>query len=201
LSVDQENGLGYANLGINPAIEYWDGSAWVVYTAGDQVAIPLVGPLYVRVNIIAEQDDEFEGAETFKLVATNTSGTPAEGTATIIDDGTGDYWVDDAITAATPAELTTAGIVLDDDRVLSVNSVTVNEASDWAVFEVTGAPGQLIKLSVDQENGLGYANLGINPADRILGWQCVGRLYGWGSGGDTIGGSALRACEHHSGAG
>jgi hypothetical protein len=44
----------------------------------------LVGPLYVRVNIIAEQDDEFEGAETFKLVATNTQLVPLlKATATI----------------------------------------------------------------------------------------------------------------------
>jgi hypothetical protein len=164
LSVDQGTGEGFAELGDTPAIEFWDGSEWVAYTAGDQVAIPATGPLYVRVGITNEQDDEFEGAETFVLVATNASGTPAEGTGTIIDDGTGDYWIGDALTAATPAELLTAGIILDDDRPLQVNDVTVNEGSDWAVFEVTGAAGQPLMLSVDQGTGEGFAELGANPA-------------------------------------
>jgi hypothetical protein len=117
LDVNQGSGEGFADLGENPAIEYWNGSEWVAYTPGGLVSIPAEGPLYVRVNIVAEQDEPFEGPETFVLVATNASGTPAEGTGTIVDDGTGDYWIGDATEPATAAELAAAGIVLDDDRV------------------------------------------------------------------------------------
>ena len=42
------------------------------------------------VAITAEQETPFDGPETFSLVASNTGGGIAEGTATIKDDGTGE---------------------------------------------------------------------------------------------------------------
>jgi VCBS repeat-containing protein len=155
LSVDQGTGSGFADLGTNPAMEYWNGSAWASYTSG-MVAIPATGPLYVRVNIEAEQDEPYEGAETFVLIAKNASGTGFNGTGTIVDDGTGVIFTNGD--PSNPASVVTTG--LDDDRAIQVNNVTVNEASDWAVFEVSGVAGQLVSLSVDQGTGEGFADLG-----------------------------------------
>jgi VCBS repeat-containing protein len=164
LSVDQGSGAGFATLGDAPAIQIWNGTAWVAYTG--TASLPASGPLYVRVDIRAEQDDVYEGSESFRLVATNTGGTPSaadQGTGTIVDDGTGVIF-----TSGDPADadsVLTSG--LDDDRALQVNNVTVNEGSDWAVFQVSGAAGQLLTLSVDQGSGAGFATLGDAPAIQI----------------------------------
>jgi len=76
------------------------------------------------------------------------SSTPVDpiiGTATIKDDGTGDYWIGDALVPATSGELTTAGRTLDDDRVLLVddtNTAFVNETITGSVAtNDNSAPG------------------------------------------------------------
>ena len=93
LAVLQEKNVAigdkFADLGVNPAIQIWDGTSWVNYTLGTPVSIPTSGPLFVRVNIENEQDAPFEGAETFKLIATNGVGADFDGLGTIKDDGTG----------------------------------------------------------------------------------------------------------------
>ena len=96
--------------------------------------------LLVRTRIT--NDSTYEGAETFTLTATNTGGTGAEGIATIKDDGTGDLYPDNT----DGSKDTTSR--KDDDRALSVNSISVNEASPYAVFTVTGVAGQLVKLAL-----------------------------------------------------
>ncbi|KAI9549915.1 hypothetical protein GHT06_004500 [Daphnia sinensis] len=106
----------FAELGTAPAIEIWNGSTWIAYTLGTQVAVPASGPLYVRVNIEAEQDAPFEGAETFELIAKNGANIAFDGLGTIKDDGTGKYWIDDAREPATAQELIDEGIKLDDER-------------------------------------------------------------------------------------
>ncbi|MFD2530815.1 MBG domain-containing protein, partial [Polaribacter marinaquae] len=58
---------GEADLGNAPAIQWWNGSAWVDYITDDQLTIPNGGTVYVRVDITGEQDTIFEGAETFGL--------------------------------------------------------------------------------------------------------------------------------------
>ena len=117
---------------------------------GDVVSLGGSGNLLVRVALSPEQDATADGPETFKLVATNTSKTASTGgLGTIMDDGTGGYFAADN-TTATPA--LPAGIVLDDDRVLTVSDVTVNEGSPYAVFMVTGAAGQKATLSLANQN-------------------------------------------------
>jgi hypothetical protein len=149
------DGEGHATLGedFGADLEYWDGSEWVTYADGDLVALDENGLLLVRTAIF--DDEAFEGSETFQLVATNTGGSAFDGTATILDDGTGDYWIGDEIEPATEEELDAAKIILDDDRPFAVNSIDVNEGSAFGVFTVTSllddpseAAGQLVSLSL-----------------------------------------------------
>ena len=66
------------------------------------------------------------------------SGATASGVSTIKDDGTGSIYLG-GNTTSTPNISTDPGYPaqLDDDRPLAVNSITVNEASPYAVFTVT----------------------------------------------------------------
>ncbi len=125
-------------------LEYFNGTAWVAYTSGT-VALNSSGKLLVRTALTPEQEAAADNGETFTLTATNTGGTAAVGTGTIKDDGTGDYWAANN-TTATPAIPT--GVTLDDDRPLTVNSITVNEASPYAVFTVSGGANQLVTLAL-----------------------------------------------------
>lgn len=122
------------------------------------------GILYVAVDIRAEQDADFEGPETFHLTATLArqvfdedanvtnveSVSPSQqvvGVATIFDDGTALRFTGH-ITDTGP---TTSSDALDDDRAsgdLLVSSPTVNEASPFAVFVVSGTEGQSITLAL-----------------------------------------------------
>ncbi|MBU3600751.1 hypothetical protein ICN28_09495, partial [Polynucleobacter sp. 30F-ANTBAC] len=70
-------------------------------------------------------------------------GTAVTGVGTIKDDGTGSIFTA-ANTTGTPDTPTAP---LDDDRPLTVNNLTVNEGSPYAVFTVTGATDQFVKLT------------------------------------------------------
>ncbi len=137
------SGTDYTN-----SLEYWDGSAWVAYSAGFTVpgATNAAVSLYVRVAIT--NDSTFENAEDFKLTATYTSGASrsATGAATIVDDGTGTNYTG-TITGGTPVTNT---ISLNDDRSLAVNSITVNEGngSNYAVISVGTIAGQTLNLTL-----------------------------------------------------
>jgi len=146
LSLTEGSGTSFANIDETKKLQYWDGSNWVDYTAASLVTLPAGGVLLVRVDIAQEQETALDGPETFQLVATNTGGTPYAGTSTIVDDGTGVKYPDLPPTnPSTPATTTTG---LDDDRVMAVTNVTVNEASPYAVFTVTGVAGQEALLSI-----------------------------------------------------
>ena len=126
-------------------LEYWNGSAWVSYTGGTKVALDGSGDLLVRTTIT--NDTVSDDDETFTLSASNTGGTAASGTATIKDDGTGTLYPDQApVDSTTPATDTSS--TKDDDRPVTVNSITVNEGSPYAVFNVSGAANQLVELSL-----------------------------------------------------
>ena len=73
------------------------------------------------------------------------------GTATIMDNGTGNYWIGDETKPATADELANENIILDDDRPLSVTDVTVHEIFEIAVFTVNGGPNQLVQLELDSD--------------------------------------------------
>ena len=96
-----------------PELEYFNGSSWESYLVGSYVALDSFGTLKVRTRI--QQDDIFEGRETFSLIATNTGGNSAEGVATIFDYITlakNDY----AIVRGTPGGTNfVSGNVLDND--------------------------------------------------------------------------------------
>jgi hypothetical protein len=96
------------------------------------------GKLLVRTAIL--NDATSDNGETFRLLAYNTGGTVAEGAATIRDDASGDIFKDDGTTDS----LT----VKNDDRLLTVTSPSVNEGSPYAVFEISGASGQLTSLEL-----------------------------------------------------
>lgn len=126
-------------------IEYFDGTAWVAYT-GAAVALP-GATMLVRMPVL--QDNVYEGVESLQLTATNTYGTAVTNTSTIRDDGTGAIYLT-SNTSGTANASGDAGYpsALDDDRTLTVNSITVNEASTHAVFKVDGTVGQVITLAL-----------------------------------------------------
>ncbi|MFI3157998.1 MAG: VCBS domain-containing protein, partial [Methylococcaceae bacterium] len=151
-------GDGHAGIGddVLPNLEYYNGSAWVAYTGG-AVSIPNFdgGKLLVRVAVL--QDTAYEGAETLKLTATNSSNVAASGNSTIVDDGSGTKY-DGTITGTSPTPSTSNP---DDDRPLAVNNITVNEASPYAVFEVTGVAGQTVaSLALVDGTALGGSDYG-----------------------------------------
>ena len=131
-------------------LEYYNGTAWVAYTSGT-VTLNSSGKLLVRTSLSPEQEAASDNGETFTITATNTGGTAAAGTGAIKDDGTGTIFNEDG------TENTTAP--KDDDRVLTVNSITVNEASPTAVFEVSGAAGQLTTLALANGTTTGLTGL------------------------------------------
>jgi VCBS repeat-containing protein len=143
---------GHASLSVDTAnanttfvLQYLSGSTWTNYTPGDAVALDNAGNLLVRTAV--QNDAVNEGVESLQLVARNGAGTPnaTPGLSTIRDDGQGSYFADENITTTSAVP---GGVVLDDDRPLAVNNVTVNEASPYAVFEVTGAANQLTSLTL-----------------------------------------------------
>lgn len=101
-------GPGHAILGVDTNdtgaigphfIEYYDGSKWVLYDPKIPVPINANGELLARTKL--NNDNIFEGEETFKIVATyvNKPNTPydeskinAAGICTIVDSGAGDVY-------------------------------------------------------------------------------------------------------------
>ena len=141
-------------------IEYWDGSTWAVYN-GASVTMS-GGTLLVRTAI--HQDSLFEGQHSFSLGVTKlSSGTTAYGIADIYDDGTGKTYTFDDPNDGTPDIAEGPGIGFDDDRTLIIDNPVVNEASDYAVFTLTGNSGQTASLQlIDESNNgteLGKANI------------------------------------------
>jgi hypothetical protein len=75
------------------------GDHWSVYTwngaTGERPVVPAGGSLLVRVDISSEQDDQFEGIETFELTVISEDGSTAVALATIQDDGNGSIYHSD----------------------------------------------------------------------------------------------------------
>jgi hypothetical protein len=121
-----------------PSLEILVGDQWIQYS-GQAVTLDATGRLSVRTALV--NDGVFEGAEDFRLIAQNAVGVAASGVATILDDGQGEIRsVDGALDLVT---------VKNDDRVLDVSSSTVNEASPFAFFTVTGPAGQVLTLQLN----------------------------------------------------
>lgn len=152
----------------SPTLQYWDGSAWTTYNG---TSVTLNGAtLLVRTAI--HQDTLFEGQHTFSLGVTKlSSNTTVYGTCDIYDDGTGSKYAFDNNNDGTATITTGPGAGFDDDRTLTVDSPTVNEASDYVVFTLTGNSGQTVSLSlVDESNNgtvTGKANINENQTLKI----------------------------------
>ncbi len=137
-------------------LEYLDGSTWQTYSSNQSVTLDSTGELLVRVSLQPEQDSQSDSGETFTITATPAGGSAASGTATIVDDGTGSYFAADNTTdvSAVPT-----GVSLDDDRAVTVSSVTVNEASPYAVIKVSGTATQAITLALNNVTTTGLTGL------------------------------------------
>jgi hypothetical protein len=129
-----------------------NGATWIAYTTGT-VPLNASGKLLVRTSLTPEQETLFENSETFTLTATPTAGTAATGTATVLDDGTGTIFNDNG--TANNSQ------IKDDDRVLTVNSITVNEGSTYAVFTLSAHRGQSLSLGLSN----GIQNTSARPGD------------------------------------
>jgi hypothetical protein len=159
-------GTATSNVDYTNSIDYWNGSAWTAYSAANPPSLDNAdGALKVRVPIL--QDTVLDGGENFQLTVRYTGvKDPAVtnlypdttrafiGNAIIVDDATGQMWNSAGI-PITPVSTATIDIVAnpglviaDDDRPLTVSNATVNEASPYAVFTITGAANQYVKLSL-----------------------------------------------------
>ena len=148
-------------------LEYYDGAKWVTYSDGDYVSLGSDGELEIRAAIV--DDGVSDNDETFTLTAWNTGDRSDDGIGTIKDDGTGDYWISDATDPASDGDLNDAKIELDDDRPVSVNDVTVNEGSPNAVFLVTGAANQLVKLQLSTGGAKPASANGVDFGESVTG--------------------------------
>jgi VCBS repeat-containing protein len=147
VTLSLSDGSATAGADFSPNLEYYDGSAWVAY-AGGAVAIPS-GSATLLVRSAVFQDTISEGSETLTLSAANKYGTLTTATSTIKDDGLGSIYLGDntTLTANTAVD---AGYPthLDDDRAITINSISVNESSPYGVFTLTGAIGQKVQLAL-----------------------------------------------------
>ncbi|MDO9023682.1 Calx-beta domain-containing protein, partial [Zwartia sp.] len=159
------------------------GKTWNTYTSGN-VVLSAAGTMLVRVPVL--QDSINEPDETFTLTATNTGGAGAIGTATIVDDANGTVFNPDGTENLKAAK--------DDDRNLRIENITVNEASPYGVFRITGETGQQIQLSLEAAgSGSGYATLGTDTGTQLqyfdgFGWKdyAPGAFVTYPSGSTTL---------------
>ncbi|WP_399424831.1 Calx-beta domain-containing protein [Vibrio campbellii] len=141
-----DGGVDYTNTQVT--VTYADSSTEVVAVNPDgsfDVTVPANDTTY-SITVSTEDDDLFEGPETFTLSgATAVQTTPAEGTGTIVDDGSG------------------PGPDPDDDRptVASISSTTVNEG-DPATLDVTMSNASTTDIVVSMTLADGTADGGVD---------------------------------------
>ncbi|WP_061008601.1 Calx-beta domain-containing protein [Vibrio sp. CUB2] len=144
-----DGGVDYTDTSVT--ITYADNSTQVVAVNPDgtfDVTVPANDTTY-SVTVSTTDDDVFEGPETFTLSgATSTQNTPAQGTGTIVDDGTG------------------SGPDPDDDRpvVASISNATVNEG-DPATLDVTLSNPSTTDTVVSMTLADGTAEGGVDYTD------------------------------------
>ncbi|CAH1521362.1 Calcium-binding protein [Vibrio owensii] len=144
-----DGGVDYTDTQVT--ITYADNSTEVVAVNPDgsfDVTVPANDTTY-SITVSTTDDDLFEGPETFTLSgATAVQTTPAEGTGTIVDDGSG------------------PGPDPDDDRptVASISSVTVNEG-DPATLDVTMSNASTTETVVSMTLADGTADGGVDYTD------------------------------------
>ncbi|WP_404969788.1 Calx-beta domain-containing protein [Vibrio campbellii] len=144
-----DGGVDYTDTQVT--VTYADNSTEVVAVNPDgsfDVTVPANDTTY-SITVSTTDDDLFEGPETFTLNgATAVQTTPAEGTGTIVDDGSG------------------PGPDPDDDRptVASISSTTVNEG-DPATLDVTMSNASTTDIVVSMTLADGTADGGVDYTD------------------------------------
>ena len=157
------DGSGSASTDLS-GIQYFNGTNWVSAASG--VTIP-VGDSSVLLRTAVVHDTLNENSETVNIVTGTTTNVlnpnGVTGIVTILDRNQSNGLiyrdsnpVNGAVPTITPASgnvvtPTTNAPLLDDDRPLSVNSITVNEGSPYAVFTVSANTNQYIKLHTQSE--------------------------------------------------
>lgn len=139
----------------NDTFEYWDSttSTWVAYNPSSPADVTIAANGELKVRVAIYNDTVYEGAETFDLNVTPSSGTAVKGTATILDDGTGAIWKNPDDPAEVPVTPTTdPNTPFNDDRKPYVSSPTVNEGSEYVVFEVTTVKNEVLSNLVFTDN-------------------------------------------------
>ncbi len=148
-----------------------DGSTWTTYSSSrtpvvDGILGSGTSPVYVRVSISSEADSVYEGPETFSLTASIGADGPAPLSAsaenTIIDNGTGSRF-DGTISGTSPVSVTTS---LDSDvPAVTVSSVTVSEASPFAVVRVSLSNASTSNISFTPSLSSGTATIGTDTGN------------------------------------
>jgi chitinase len=132
-------GVGFATIDADTAsaIEWWDAlnSIWTSAVSG--ITIP-PGSTSALLRISLANDTTYEGLETFQVLTGPFSGpvinnTGASGVVTIADDGSTANAFDGSTISATPI----SGSADNDQPVISINAITVSEASPFAVLAVS----------------------------------------------------------------
>jgi len=144
------SGAGLVGTDVSGTIEYYNGTAWVSAAGGVTIPVGATGVL-LRVAIINDTLEENSEIVTISTgPVTNVLNPEGLSTTITIRDDAGGNLFGGTNTSGTPDAPGTGGLPqqLDDDRPLAVGSVTVNESSPFAIFSVSGAPGQLVSLAL-----------------------------------------------------
>ena len=160
LSVNTSNGGDSLTPLPDPGMEFWDASAnggngaWVTYASNTSITNDQVYgtsdwvagtdlKAFIRIPIGPEQDNPYEGIETYHLDVTYGQGVAAPGVVTIYDDGTQNTFVNADQPGSLNNGITWTGpdpdVLLDDDRPVSVDSPCAAEMSPFQVFTISGA--------------------------------------------------------------
>jgi hypothetical protein len=129
------NGTATVGTDFGATLQYLNGSTWTNVTGAVSIA---AGSTSVLLRTAIVNNDLYEGPETFTLstgtiTGTVTSTAALTATGTIKDDGSSTNVFEIGNNTATP----TVGTADNDKPTISVSSVTVSEASPYAVFQVS----------------------------------------------------------------
>ena len=167
--------VGSAEIGagasddIRDALEVWDpvGGSWVSYTPASFLQFDSSGRILARTAINNADGNGAEGAETFELRASNTGQETFSGTGTIADNDACRTIFPDQDPAGLPLTPVTSSL-------LTIDDVTVNEASDYALFcvEFDAVLGtELTDLQIVDTAGNTGGNTLIPPQPEIQVWD------------------------------
>lgn len=158
-----------ANDDVSDDLEVWDpvGGTWVIYTTASLIQFDSTGRMLARTSINTADGNGAEGVETFELRATNQGSGTFSGTGTIADDDSCRTIFPDADPTGSPLAPVTSSV-------LTINDVTVNEASDYALFciEFDAVLGtELTNLEIVDTGGDVGGNSLIPPQPEIQVWD------------------------------